>query len=215
MYIFWDNDGVLVNTEGLFFEATREVLATIDIPLTREFFISKSLHKGGSVFDLAAERGHSRGDIEALRDRRDEVYARTLQAGDCTLEGVSEVLEELSGQIKMAVVTSSKRRHFELAHAKNGLLQHFDFILTREDYVKTKPFPEPYLTALKRSGRASAECIVIEDTQRGLESATAAGIKCMVIPTDLSKSGNFTKAVKILSHIREVPAAAKDFFGWP
>ena len=63
-----------------------------------------------------------------------------------------EVLRSLHGQVRMGVVTSARRIHFEAAHARTGLRQYLDFVLTREDYKLTKPHPEPYLTALARHG---------------------------------------------------------------
>ncbi|MYF91947.1 MAG: HAD family phosphatase, partial [Gemmatimonadetes bacterium] len=50
--ILWDNDGVLVDTEGLYFQAGREVLATQGVELPQEDFVEQSLQKGQSVFDL-------------------------------------------------------------------------------------------------------------------------------------------------------------------
>ena len=48
--ILWDNDGVLVDTEGLYFQAGREILATQGVALTREDFAEQSLKKGGKVY---------------------------------------------------------------------------------------------------------------------------------------------------------------------
>ena len=54
--ILWDNDGVLVDTEGLYFHATQTVLATVGIDLTAEQFKEISLRRGESTFKLAAEQ---------------------------------------------------------------------------------------------------------------------------------------------------------------
>ena len=58
--ILWDNDGVLVDTEGLYFRATRTVLAEVGIELTPEQFKEISLKRGESTFLLAVEQGISR-----------------------------------------------------------------------------------------------------------------------------------------------------------
>ena len=50
----------------------------------------------------------------------------------------------------MAIVTTSKRRDFELIHRERPIIRYMDFVLTIEDYSRAKPDPEPYLTALKR-----------------------------------------------------------------
>jgi beta-phosphoglucomutase-like phosphatase (HAD superfamily) len=68
--ILWDNDGVLVDTEGLYFRATQEVLRTVGVPLTADQFKDISLRRGDSTFVLAAERGIADDEIVRLRAER-------------------------------------------------------------------------------------------------------------------------------------------------
>ena len=105
----------------------------------------------------------------------------------------------------MGVVTSSREDHFNIIHQKNSLLKYFDFVLTSDDYTKTKPSPAPYLKAVAKTGLNKEECIVIEDSERGLRAALSAGLKCYVIPTSLTKYSDFSGAEKILNNISEVP----------
>lgn len=202
--IFWDNDGVLVDTEPLYFKATREVLADAGVFLSAEQFIRISLQQGRSAFDLARDQGATAQELEAMRRERNRRYSALLAVGVKPLLGVEQTLRSLQGRCLMAIVTSSLREHFDLIHQSSGLLQYFDFILTREDYQHTKPHPEPYLTALERSGLLARQCLVIEDTERGLQAAHAAGIDCAVIPNALTKTGDFSKAVRVLQHIGQV-----------
>ncbi len=76
----------------------------------------------------------------------------------------------------------------------------------REDYGQSKPSPEPYLTAMQRNGLAAEECLVIEDSERGLRAALAAGLRCIVIPQGMTRGMDFTGALRQLDDIREVPA---------
>jgi HAD superfamily hydrolase (TIGR01509 family) len=202
--VFWDNDGVLVDTERLYFEATREALGRAGLELSEAAFADLSLRQGLSVFDLLRRRGTGEGEIERLRAERDATYLRLLQAGALAIEGVEETLSALHGRLRMGVVTSAQRKHFDVAHRSSGLARYFDFVLTREDYGRTKPDPEPYLTALARTGMRPNECVVIEDTERGLLSARAAGIRCIVIPNALARSGDFSTAHAVLSSVRHV-----------
>lgn len=203
--VLWDNDGVLVDTEGLYFRATREVLASIGIDLTSEQFKEISLRRGESTCQLAAQRGVPSEKIACLRVERDRRYSEFLPVQSCVIQGVGDVLQSLHGKVRMGVVTSSRRDHFNIAHAKGGLLRYFDFILTREDYEHTKPHPEPYLTALKRHRLAPEQCIVVEDSERGLASARAAGLECLIVLSEWTKDGDFSQACKVLGNISEVP----------
>src|SRR5262249_41012478 len=107
----------------------------------------------------------------------------------------------------MGVVTSSRRDHFDLIHERTGLLQYFDFVLTAGDYPRTKPHPDPYLAAVERSGVEAGACMAIEDSERGLEAATQAGVRCIVVPTALTCCGRFEQAHLVLQSVREIPEA--------
>ena len=203
--IFWDNDGVLVDTEGLYFRATQEVLRTVGVPLTAEQFKEISLRRGESTFVLAVEQGIADDEIARLRAERDRRYAELLGSQSWAIDGAEEVLRTLHGQVRMGVVTSARKIHFETAHASTGLRQYLDFVLTREDYDQTKPHPEPYLTALARHDLRPEECIVVEDSERGLAAATAAGLPCLVVLSEWSRDGDFAGACRVLESIRDVP----------
>lgn len=205
--IFWDNDGVLVDTEPLYFQATAEVLDDIGIVLERDQFIDISLVQGKSVLDLADARGISPTSKEELKLHRNRRYADLLREGACALDGVEETLQALSGKVRMAIVTSSLNDHFQIIHQRTGLLKYFEFVLTREDYNRSKPHPEPYLTALRKSGLNATQCVVVEDSQRGLEAACRADLHCLMIPGELTRGCNLTSAGRVLDSIREVPGA--------
>jgi beta-phosphoglucomutase-like phosphatase (HAD superfamily) len=82
-----------------------------------------------------------------------------------------------------------------------------DFVLAREDYTRSKPDPEPYLAGLSRFGARAEECIVVEDSQRGLQAALAAGIDCAIVHNAFTAGHDFTGARYRLRSIEELPAA--------
>ena len=207
--LLWDNDGVLVDTEPLFFRATQASLAEVGIALSQAQFEEFSLRRGQSCFVLAEEQGFSSDEVEGIRAWRNVRYVELLRAGVSVLEHVESALEILHGRRPMAIVTSSNLDHFELIHEQTGLLRFFEFALTNAEYQKHKPHPEPYLMAAERIGVDPRECLVIEDTQRGLDAALAAGMTCLVVPNGLSRSGNFDGAHAVLDHAGEIPSAVE------
>lgn len=202
--VFWDNDGVLVDTERLYFAATQRILATVGISLTKEMYVQLILVQGKGAWHLAEEKGIPPSHIERLRDERNTLYSKLLLQECTIMNGAREVLDALYGRYVMGIVTSSRKDHFELIHGSSGLLKYFDFILTGNDYTKFKPHPEPYLLAVERSGFRKEECVAVEDSERGLMSAKSAGIRCIVIPSELTREGNFSQADKVLGTIREI-----------
>jgi beta-phosphoglucomutase-like phosphatase (HAD superfamily) len=69
--------------------------------------------------------------------------------------------------------------------------------------MHSKPHPEPYLLAVKRSGFRKEECLVIEDSERGLMAAKAAGLRCIVVPSEFTRGSSFAGAYKVLENLRE------------
>lgn len=207
--IFWDNDGILVDTEPLYFRATSEVLAEFGVVLTQQQFIDISLRDGSSLFSLVADQ-LTAAQLDIARDARNRRYSELLHDETPILPGVEETLASLHGKVRMAIVTSSRPEHFDLIHRRSGLLKYFEFVLARDDYTHSKPHPEPYLTALRKSGLQPEECLVIEDSERGLLAARRAGLSCFVVPGRLTRAGDFSAAQRVLADIRELPAALLD-----
>jgi len=204
--IFWDNDGILVDTEQFYYKATKEILATVGVDLTLELFSELLLKQAKGAWHLASEKGCSDQEVKTLHKQRNENYLELLRTEEIGIEGAKEVLQQLYGKVKMCIVTSSLKESFEVIHSRTGFLEYIDFVLANGDYPLSKPDPSPYLIALEKSGLKPEECVVIEDSQRGLTAAKAAGLQCWIIPTELTKAQDMSAADKILNSIAEVPA---------
>lgn len=205
--LLWDHDGVLVDTEELYFQATREVLASYGVVLSDQQYRQLFLVEGQGAFHLARERGASPEEIERLRQQRGQRYLKLLSERDVVLPGAEALVARLAPSFRMAIVTSSHRDHFERIHLHSGIPRHFELILTREAYLKSKPDPEPYLTALARLQLPAEECLVIEDSERGLSAAKAAGLTCWVVPSGLTEGSRFDAADRVFSSLSELGQA--------
>lgn len=204
--IFWDNDGVLVDSEKLYFQTTREALAGVGIELTEALYFLHFLVGSGGTWDLARRHGVTPAEMEILRVARNERYRQELERNPLVIDGVRETLVALQPHYRMAVVTSSRRDHFETIHRRTNLLPFFEFVIAQGDYVNSKPEPDPYLAAIARTGLAPERCLAIEDTPRGLHAARAAGVDCVVIPTPLTRHADFSAATHVLGSVAELPA---------
>ena len=209
-HILFDNDGVLVDTEKLYFQACQEALVPLGVRLTHELFGEYSLTRGVSCFEIAIERGHlERSDLDPLRVQRDDRFAELIRMSDCTMPGAASVVAQLAQTHSLGVVTSAKRHHFEASHAKGQMARHFRFSYAREDYTRSKPHPDPYLAALKGQGLEADDCIVVEDSPRGLQAALAAGLRCIVIPNPFAPTRAFAGALAKLESVGELPSALR------
>src|SRR5436853_544291 len=203
--ILWDNDGVLVDTERIYFEVNRDYLRLHDAELSEEDFFNWFLLDNRGAWHLLSEKGITAEEIAALRKRRDEIYtARLLTESGLAVPGVERVLDTLSKRVEMGVVTSANREHYDAIHAPLTLNRHFKFVLTAETYMNSKPSPEPYLLGLKRLGLKGEECLVIEDSPRGLRAATDAGIRCIILRNRMTMHHEFTGAHRVVDSMDDL-----------
>jgi HAD superfamily hydrolase (TIGR01509 family) len=204
-YLLFDNDGVLVDTEHWYFEATRRALAELDIELSATTYQSIMVN-GFAAWKLAEEAGIPEDAIERQRQQRNIWYQEYLATKPLEIPGVEETLQALAGSFQMAVVTTSKGVDFTAIHSARNILEPMSFSLVREDYKNSKPDPEPYLLALERFGARPEEALVIEDSERGLRAAVAAGIDCAVVDNAFTRNHDFSGAKYQLKELGELPA---------
>lgn len=208
-YVLFDHDGVLVDTEPWYFRAGARALADIGMGLDLDDYL-QDMAQGLGTWTRARAAGVDEPTIDRLRRARDTYYREHLQTEDIGIDGVVEALTELSAYVRMAIVTTSKRSDFELIHQEPRITRFMDFVLTREDYEHAKPHPEPYLTGLARLGARAEETLVVEDSERGLGSAVAAGIDCVVVHHDFTQGQDLSRAyrrVRSLTELKELVLA--------
>lgn len=212
--ILWDNDGVLVDTERLFFQANRDLFAAHGLELTKRAFFDWFLLDNCGGWHLFRERGHDDESIANIRKDRNRRFSALLSA-EATLArtGMEEVVQQLSLRGPMAVVTSSSLEHFSLAHRGTTFRRYFQFIVTEEDCSTSKPSPEPYLIGAKRLGLTPGECVAIEDSPRGLLAACAAGIPCVIVRSDLTSEYAFDGAAAVVETNDELVKAVTALLG--
>ena len=147
--------------------------------------------------EIAASLGADPKAIEGVLAERNRQFRRVLQQPPPLRPQVRETLAKLRGCAKLAIVTGCSREQLDLAHAASNLLGLFDLIVTSDDCSEAKPHPEPYLAAVKTLGVRAEHCLAIEDSPRGLASARAAGIRCVVVPTELTRRLVFAGALAV------------------
>lgn len=210
--VLWDNDGVLVNTEQLFYESNRDLLLPYGIDLTPKQFFDWFLDNNYGAWHLLLGQGHDITLIDRLRLERKRLFGERLrQARQLAMPGMDHLLDTLRPHVGMGVVTSAYREHFELSHAHSGLREQFDFVLTRESYGASKPAPDGYLLGLQRLGLAAEECVAVEDAPRGLRAANAAGLECIILRNQMNRHHAFDGAFCVVESVAELGAVLASF----
>jgi len=191
-YILFDNDGVLVETENWYYEASKRALKEFfDVDVGFQEYM-KLMTDGKGVWLAAPDATQKQIDI--ARDQRDIYYQEYLRTEDLAIANVHAILEKLSQKYKMGIVTTSRRVDFEIIHKNRGIVDFMEFVLCVEDYPRAKPYPDPYLKGLELFGATKEETIIVEDSQRGLISANLSKIDCIIVYNEFTNTQDFSTA---------------------
>ena len=129
-----------------------------------------------------AENEYSDAEKEILAYRKNNIYVKSLESLDksAVLDGVFEFIAYLKEKgIKMAVGSASKNTPMILE--KTGLTEFFDAVSCGLDTQKSKPDPEVFLIAADRLNTSYSECLVIEDSDAGIEAAKRGGMYALAV----------------------------------
>ncbi|NOX49871.1 MAG: HAD family phosphatase [Gammaproteobacteria bacterium] len=200
-HILFDHDGVLVNTEPLYFQATKQVLGEMEVELRLNEYLDLQAH-GGDVWAMARQLGYADEQISAGRSQRNKIYQSLLKSECIDIEGVEEVLTRLAKDHQLAIVTTAKQCDFDLIHAHRNIVGNMALILTNRDYARSKPHPDPYLAALRWFNIEAKNALVVEDSERGLRSAVAAGIDCATVYHSFTAPQNFDAATYHIENLQ-------------
>jgi len=178
-----DMDGLLVDSEPLWFEVERAVMARLGGQwgeADQRALIGGSLDRTVSWLLAKAAAPASREDV--ARWLVAEMAALILARGLPLQPGAGPLLAALDAAgVPCALVTASSRAIMDAVLTVTGL--SFDVTVCGEDVRRGKPDPEPYLLAAARLGVPAAGCVVLEDSPTGIAAARAAGCPVIAVPS--------------------------------
>jgi HAD superfamily hydrolase (TIGR01509 family) len=185
-YLF-DCDGTIADSMPLHYVAWNRALAEWNCEFSEDLFYAWG---GMPVAEIVATLNKKYGLSMPVADvsrRKEEFYFEILPQ----LKAVPEVLEHIEasyGRIPLAVVSGSTRDSVTASLETLKILDRFDALVCAGDYQRSKPDPEPFLVAAERVGVAPEGCLVFEDTDIGIQAATAAGMASVKVPQHRQRS---------------------------
>ena len=181
--VLFDMDGLLVDTEPLWFETETDVMGRLGTQWTKqdqEALLGGSMERTVDYLLAKATKPASPRDVERWMT---EGMLDRVRAGRVEIcPGARELLAEVAAAgLPYALVTSSLRPLAEAVLAGTGF--RFPVTVCGDDVSTTKPDPAPYLLAAKLLEVAPARCVALEDSLNGVASATAAGCAVVAVPS--------------------------------
>lgn len=173
--ILFDCDGTLLLTSGLHFKAISRAIAYHGGDMPRAWYMART---GLGRRDLFAQFASDFAvPIDLPRIVGDSIALTVAMAADARENPlVADVARQASGRLPIAVVTNSEAPIATAFLLATSLYDPFDTILTCEDAARPKPAPDLYLKAAARLGVAPHHCLVLEDSDQGIQAAISAGM---------------------------------------
>jgi len=189
--IIFDFDGLLLDTESLWFDCYKEVLAEYKVDLPLSVFSQIIGTHNGLFTEYMMEQLNDEKLIKAVDEKAGKLHKEKVATIELR-EGVREFFAEAKEiGLKIGLATSSSRSWVIPFLTKFSLVDYFDVIKTSDDVKKIKPDPELYLEALKGLDVQPHEAIVFEDSLNGATAANRAGIPCVIVPNPVTKDLDF------------------------
>ncbi|MEB4796093.1 HAD family hydrolase [Paenibacillus chondroitinus] len=191
--IIFDFDGLIMDTESPWYHAFKDIYQEHGVELSLELWCKNV----GTTFDefnpyvyleTSIQKPLDHGYIKQLSHEKYAVYLGEAKL----LPGVLHLLEAAKSRgLRIGLASSSTRDWVHKYLKQQGIFSYFDVIHTADDVKRVKPDPELYTLTLEKLGVAAGEALVFEDSPNGLKAAKAAGIRCVIVPNDVTRNLEF------------------------
>jgi HAD superfamily hydrolase (TIGR01509 family) len=173
----FDFDGVLVSTMEGHFLCYSQALAENGIPIDKDQFYSQAGMTGREQIAYFARKAGVQVDPDAVYRRKKEIFDERKPEA-LLIPSMAELFRTLRGAgARLAIATGSSRQSVLPVIAKLGLEP--DALAAAEDVTRGKPNPDLFLLAASKLGAAPGECVVVEDSDVGIEAARRAGMRSL------------------------------------
>ncbi len=182
--VLFDMDGILLDTEKLYGRFWREACIAMGYPMTPEQALGmRSLNHIAGQAKLESYFGPGISYTEVRKKRIELMDAFVAREGVEPLPGVTEILDYLDRRgIPAAVTTSSPVQRVDAYLTPLGLRHRFRVICTAYQVARGKPEPDIYRFGAQSLGLAPEDCVAVEDSPAGIESAFRAGCRTVMVP---------------------------------
>ena len=198
--IFFDFNGVIIDDETIQMKAYQEILRSHEIDLTEEWYMS-ALGMDDRTFVKAmfdrAKKPLTDPVLETVLDTKIDMHRQMIEEQLPLFPGVLTFLKATSRHFSLGLVSMANKAEVGYVFQRANLTPLFSIIVTAEDAAACKPAPDCYLTGLRKLNEKRqherklpllpSECLAIEDSPPGIESARVAGMRTLGITNTVSE----------------------------
>jgi len=201
--LIFDLDGLLADTEKLHCRAYQDALAKSGFELSEHDYAEHWILKGGSIGEFIDARGLNI-DPELIRLAKAERYEELVVTEAAPMPDAISLISRMKGWKKLALATSSYEDAANAVLKALDITFYFSCIATRSSVARIKPYPDLFLYVARELGEAPDNCLVFEDSEKGIIAAHAAGMKSIAVPNVHTFDHDFSKATLVVLSFKKV-----------
>lgn len=205
--VLFDMDGVIVDTEPLHYKAYHQMFDDVSIEVSEDLyktFTGQSTLEICKILCREFQLTKSPEELVTIKRKHFE-YLFNNDTDLQLLDGVLELIKNYhSHQLTLVLASSASMPNINRIFKRFNLDPYFKAKLSGADLKASKPHPEIFIKAAEASGFKKEECIVIEDSTNGIESAKAAGIFCVGFKSPNSANQDYSNADIVISTFSEI-----------
>ncbi|MGT2784937.1 HAD family hydrolase [Streptococcus merionis] len=205
--VIFDMDGLLIDSEVISLAIYQNLLSRFGCSFTKETYAA---HYSGRTEEANVKRLLATYHLDwSFEQALENVYAeeaKLISQGVALKSGAKELLEDLiSRQVAIGLATSSVKERALTILNQHHLLPCFDQMVFGHEVEHGKPAPDIFIRACEKLGFEPKECLVLEDSESGVQAAHAAGVPVICVP-DMKRPSSETldKALATLDSLHEV-----------
>jgi HAD superfamily hydrolase (TIGR01509 family) len=196
--VIFDLDGLLADTEPLHCAAYRAALHEVGVEIDDAEYEDHWIRRGLGIVELCAQMGVTTDPV-AIRARKLELYANLLRRELRPMPGARALVDSLRSHYALAIATSSLRE------SADAVLERLEFdlpcVVTASDVKRAKPHPDGLFEAARRLAVAPPRCVVLDDAEKGVLAAVAAGMVSIAVPNAQTAHHDFSRATRVVTSL--------------
>ena len=203
--IIFDMDGVLVDSEPLYFKANVLSLKTHGIDLTKDDYLEFGVARGiKNLYLKLSEKYGVELDHDLVNELKRKYLTDLMRTTLRPRPGAKELLDLLEGKYLLGLASSSGRKTISESLSAVNMRKYFKEISSGADVERTKPFPDVYLNVAEKLCVRPDDCVAIEDSDSGVMAGKEAGMKVIAVPNEFTASMNFDNADILLDSLFDI-----------
>ena len=213
--LIFDMDGLMIDSERLYFQAEREMALRLGKKVKDKTLWNMMGRNPRESLEVFKQELHLTEDVETLLEKRNDLMRQKLQLDLQAMPGLHFIINTFHCRLKLAVCTGAQSEFLDITVDQLGIRKRFSILQSSDEIKNGKPDPEIYLTTCRLLQTNPSECIVLEDSSNGCRAGRRAGCYIIAVPSEYTRTQDFSfvdfTASDLFQAERHISALLKNF----